>query len=45
MDNEGRTFNFMAAAKDTGKQFGEMARHLPGAVRADLVAEYRQSPW
>ncbi len=45
MGNGGRTFDFMAEAEDTGKQFGEVAKRLPGAVRADLAAEYRQSPW
>ena len=45
MDNGGRIFDFMAAAEETGKRFDEMARRLPGVVRADLVAEYRQSHW
>ncbi len=45
MGNGGRAFDFMAEAEDTGKRFGEMAKRLPGAVRADLTAEYRQSLW
>ena len=45
MDNEIQAFDFMAAAEDTGRRLDEMAKRLPGEIRADLVAEYRQSPW
>ncbi len=45
MDYEEWIFDFMAAAEDMGKRLGEMAKRLPGAVRADLAAECRQSPW
>ncbi len=45
MDYEEWIFDFMAAVEETGKRFDEMARRLPGVVRADLVTEYRQSPW
>ena len=45
MDKEEQIFDFMAAAEDTGKQLNEMARRLPGELRAVLSEDWRRSPW
>ncbi len=45
MDKEEQIFDFMAAAEDTGKQLNEMARRLPGELRAVLSDDWRRSPW
>ncbi len=45
MDKEEQVFDFMAAAEDTGKLLNEMARRLPGELRAVLSDDWRRSPW
>lgn len=45
MQNEEQIFDFMAAAEETGKQLDEMAKRLPGEIKAVLAEEWRKSPW
>ena len=45
MDKEEQVFDFMAAAEDTGKLLNEMARRLPGDLKAVLSDDWRRSPW